>query len=166
MEYEPDFARSVMRRTLDIANTYSGPYDATLLINCMLGLRVVPKETLIDKIPTAPFEPLADWGIKPGSIRSAGKCEYGYEHSPNRRQLVRRMRNAVAHFKIEPFPSRGEVQGFTFKDPKTAMVSTHGSLCQSFMTSSLDWQNTSKMRPNLRMHPTNWRIIATGAMSH
>jgi hypothetical protein len=116
VEYEPDFAKSFMRRTLDIARTYNGPYDATLLINCMLGLLVVPKEALIDKIPAAPFESLAEWGIKPGSIRSAGKCEYGHEHSPTLRQLVRRMRNAVAHFKIEPFPSRGEVQGFSFKD--------------------------------------------------
>jgi len=105
-----------MRRTLEIAKTYNGPYDATLLINGMLGLLVVPKETLIDKIPTAPFESLSEWGINPGSIRSAGKCEYGHEHSPNLRQLVRRMRNAVAHFKIAPFPSKGQVQGFTFQD--------------------------------------------------
>jgi len=95
---------------------YDGPYDATLLINCMLGLLVVPKETLIEKIPAAPFESLADWGIQPASIRSAGKCEYGHEHSPNLRQLVRRMRNAVAHFKIAPFPPKGPVQGFTFQD--------------------------------------------------
>jgi hypothetical protein len=116
VEYEPDFARSFMRRTLDIAKTYEGPYDATLLINCMIGLLIVPKEALIAKIPTAPFESLVEWGIRPGSIRSAGKCSYGYEHVPNLRQLVQRMRNAVAHFQVEPFPAKGEVQGFTFRD--------------------------------------------------
>lgn len=116
MEYEPDFAKSFMHRTLEIARDYNGPYEATLLINCMLGLLVLPKEALIEKIPTTPFESLADWGIHPSSIRSPGTCEYGHEHSPNLRQLVRRMRNAVAHFKIEPFPSKGEVKGFTFKD--------------------------------------------------
>jgi hypothetical protein len=77
VEYEPDFARSFMRRTLDIAKTYEGPYDATLLINCMIGLLVVPKEALIAKIPGAPFESLADWGIRPRSIRSVGRCGYG-----------------------------------------------------------------------------------------
>lgn len=116
MEYEPDFAKSFMRRTLEIAKTYQGPYDATLLINCMVGLLVVPKEALLAKIPAEPFESLAKWGIRCGSIRSTGKCNYGHEHVPNLRQLVQRMRNAVAHFQIEPFPSKGEVQGFIFKD--------------------------------------------------
>lgn len=47
MQYEPDFAKSFMRRTLEIARDYKGPHDATLLINCMLGLLVVPKEALL-----------------------------------------------------------------------------------------------------------------------
>lgn len=38
------------------------------------------------------------------------------EHRPNLRQLVRRMRNAVAHFQIEPISSAGNVTGFKFKD--------------------------------------------------
>ena len=116
VEYEPDFPRSFMQRTLEIALEYSGPYDATLLINCLLGLLIVPKEALIEKVPTTPFESLADWGIQPSSIKSPGKCEYGHEHSLNLRQLVRRMRNSVAHFRIEPYPRQGEVQGFTFRD--------------------------------------------------
>jgi hypothetical protein len=116
VEYEPDFAKSFMHRTLEIARGYSGPYDATLLINCLLGLLIVPKETLIEKVPATPFDSLADWGIQPSSIKRPGKCEYGHEHAPNLRQLVRRMRNSVAHFRIEPYPKRGEVQGFTFRD--------------------------------------------------
>lgn len=116
MEYEPDFARSFMQRTLEIARNYSGPHDATLLINCLLGLLIVPRETLIDKVPIAPFESLAEWGIQTTSIKSPGKCEYGHEHSPNLRQLVRRMRNSVAHFRIEPYPRQGKVRGFTFRD--------------------------------------------------
>jgi hypothetical protein len=116
VEYEPDFARSFMRRTLEVARTYAGPYDATVLINCLLGLLIVPKESLLDKIPQAPFASLADWGIQPTSIKSPGRCEYGHEHSPNLRQLVRRMRNAVAHFRIDPLSSNGRVRGFSFKD--------------------------------------------------
>ena len=116
MEYEPNFAKSFMRRTLEIARDYAGPYDATLLVNCLLGLLIVPKEALIEKVPATPFQSLADWGINPTSIKSPGRCEYGHEHSPNLRQLVRRMRNAVAHFRIEPYPKTGQVQGFSFKD--------------------------------------------------
>lgn len=116
MEYQPDFSKSFMRRTLEIATNYSGPNDATLLINCLLGLLVVPKETLIEKVPATPFESLAEWGISPNAIKSPGNCDYGHEHWPNLRQFLRRMRNAVAHFKVEPFPNSGNVEGFTFKD--------------------------------------------------
>lgn len=134
MEYDPNFAKSFMHRTLEITKAYSGPYDATLLINCLLGLLIVPKETLIQKIPAIPFENLADWGIKPSSIKSPGKCEYGHEHLPNLRQLVRRMRNAVAHFKIEPFPASGNVEGFTFQDNYDFCASVSLNELQVFVT--------------------------------
>lgn len=116
MEYDPDFARSFMRRTLTLARDYDGPLDATLLINCLLGLLIVPKEALVEKIPTTPFESLQEWGINPNSIRRVGRCEYGHEHRPNLRQLVRRLRNAVAHFRIEPKHEAGQVVGYSFRD--------------------------------------------------
>lgn len=116
MEYDPDFARSFMRRTLALARDYDGPLDATLLINCLLGLLIVPKEALIEKIPTTPFELLQEWGINPSSIKMVGRCEYGHKHQPNLRQLVRRLRNAVAHFRIEPHHNNGKVVGYSFRD--------------------------------------------------
>ena len=116
MEYEPEFAKSFMQRTLAIANGYQGPYDATLLINCLVGLLVVPKEVLIDKVPDTSLEALGGWGVEPGSIKNPGKCDYGHQHKLTLRQFVRRLRNAVAHFKIDPFPAQGEVQGFDFRD--------------------------------------------------
>jgi len=116
MEYDPDFARSFMKRTLTLARDYDGPLDATLLINCLLGLLIVPKEALVEKIPTTPFESLYDWGIYPESIKRVGRCEYGHEHRPNLRQLVRRLRNAVAHFRIEPKHEAGQVFGYIFRD--------------------------------------------------
>lgn len=116
MEYDPDFARSFMRRTLSLAEGYEGPLDATLLVNCLLGLLIVPKEALIEKIPTTEFESLSDWGISPSSIKKVGKCAYGHEHRPNLRQLVHRLRNSVAHFRIEPIHEDGQVARFSFRD--------------------------------------------------
>lgn len=117
MEYDPDFARSFMGRTLTLATEYDGPLDATLLINCLLGLLVVPKEALlIEKIPSTAFASIADWGISPTSIMSFGKCDQGHEHQPNLKQLVRRLRNAVAHFKIDPIHCDGQVTAFSFRD--------------------------------------------------
>lgn len=117
MEYDPDFARSFMGRTLTLATEYDGPLDATLLINCLLGLLIVPKEALlIEKIPSTAFASIADWGISPSSIKSFGKCDQGHEHEPNLKQLVRRLRNAVAHFKIDPVHRDGKVTAFSFRD--------------------------------------------------
>lgn len=116
VEYDSNFPKDFMQRTLSIAQKYEGPNDATLLVNCLLGLLVVPKESLVEKIPLDPFERLADWGINPTSVRSCGKCDQGYVHQPNLRQLVRRLRNAVAHFKIDPFHQDGQVAGFCFAD--------------------------------------------------
>ena len=116
MEYDSDFAKSFMRRTLEIAQQYQGPYDATLLVNCLLGLLVVPKESLIEKIPQDSFDKLSDWGMDPRSIKHFGKCDYGHAHQPNLRQLVRRLRNAVAHFRIDPVHVDGQVSGFRFED--------------------------------------------------
>ena len=118
MEYEPEFVKSFMRRTSAIIEEYKGPHDATMLVNCLLGLLVVPKESLLDKIPDEPFDTLSSWGIEPRSITNFGQCDYGHQHEPTLRQLVRRLRNAVAHFNIEPIHSDGVVSGFRFTDRK------------------------------------------------
>ena len=117
MEYDAEFARSFMERTLTLVTEYEGPLNATLLINCLLGLLIVPKEKLlIEKIPITAFESIADWGISPKSIKSFGKCDQGHEHQPNLKQLVRRLRNAVAHFKIDPVHLNGKVTAISFHD--------------------------------------------------
>lgn len=116
MEYDENFTRSFMKRTLSLARDYDGPLDATLLINCLLGLLIVPKEALIEDIPTTPFESLQEWGINPSSIKMVGRCEFGHENNPNLRQLVRKLRNAVAHFRIEPRHESGRVVGYIFQD--------------------------------------------------
>ena len=105
-----------MERTLSLATQYDGQLDATLLVNCLLGLLIVPKEALIEKIPRTEFAMLYEWGIKPDSIKKIGKCDCGHEHQPDLRQLVRRLRNAVAHFRIEPIHSSDRVSGFSFRD--------------------------------------------------
>jgi len=116
MEYDRDFIKCFMERTLVLANDYKSEFDATLLLNCLLGLLVVPKEHLIESIPDTPFELLKEWGIDPASIKRYGRCEYGCLQRPNLRQLVKKLRNAVAHFKIMPYHREGVVVGFSFRD--------------------------------------------------
>src|SRR5262245_340397 len=73
MEYKQQFERDFMRRTLELVRTYHGPYDPTNLLNCLLGLLIVPKETSIEKVPDEPIADLGRWGISPQSIESFGR---------------------------------------------------------------------------------------------
>ena len=116
MEYAEQFERDFMQRTLTIVREYQGQYDATMLLNCLLGLLIVPKEKSIEKIPNDPISELGRWGISPGSIKRFGKCECGHRHPETLRQLVKSMRNAIAHFRIDPVHENRKVSGFKFTD--------------------------------------------------
>jgi HEPN pEK499 p136 len=117
MEYQQEFQLDFMRRTLAIVRGYNEPYDATLLVNCLLGLLIVPKERWITRIPADPLSRLPDWGISPNAVKSFGKCPTcGSPRSENLRELVWSMRNAIAHFRLAPFGRSGHVAGFKLTD--------------------------------------------------
>ena len=121
MQYT-DFERDFMRRTLELMRGYGGPYDATFLLNCLLGLLIVPHETSLNAIPEVGVEALSQWGISPDCVKSFGKFR---RPGPTReevdaprtlRRLVKGLRNSVAHFRFEPVHRDGEVYGFRFND--------------------------------------------------
>ena len=112
MKYDADFKHEFLHRTLFLIKEYKGPYNATFLVNCLLGLLIVPRETWYEDIPEEDFNSLPNWGIERDSITPGN----GYSHPPNLRQLVKKLRNAVAHFDVEPISEGNEVGGFLFKD--------------------------------------------------
>lgn len=116
MEYSDNFTNDFMSRTFDIVTNYNGSYDSTLLINCLLGLLIIPKEKFYSKIQSIKLSSLTDCGINPESIINFGQCDCGFEHKPDLYQLLRRLRNAVAHFRISPIHESGKVSGYSFKD--------------------------------------------------
>jgi hypothetical protein len=114
LEYQQQFERDFMRRTLSLVKPYQGPHDATLLLNCLLGLPIVPKEASIEKIPADPVSDLQKWGISPRAIKSYGNRR---EPKPDTlRGIVWSLRNAVAHFNFEPLHKGRVVTGFSFSD--------------------------------------------------
>ncbi len=115
-EEERPFHLEFMRRTLDLVENYHGPSDMTNLMNCLLGLLVVPNERLFDLIPTDSIETLKNWGIDPKNITHYGKCECGDRHPKNLRQLVKSLRHAVAHFQVKPINENRECVGFAFSN--------------------------------------------------
>jgi len=116
MSFNSDFERAFMERSLVLIREYHGPYDATILLNCLLGLLIVPKEACIKSIPLDPIERLSEWGISRKSIKQFGKSSGEDDNPKTLRGIVWHLRNAVAHFRFRPIPETGEVRAFHFHD--------------------------------------------------
>ena len=116
MSYLSNFERSFSEHTLELVRTYKGQYDATLMVNCLLGLLVVPKETVLKAIPESPLSDLPNWGISVGAIRAPGNPTNSNSKPETLRGLVTNLRHSVAHFRIKPIPSTGDVHSFDFKN--------------------------------------------------
>ncbi len=116
MEFAEEFERDFMKRTLQLLMDYPGEYEATLLLNCLLGLLVVPKETSLEKIPTDPISEFHKWGISPESIKSFGRMNRTNQYPETLRGVVYNLRNSVAHFRIRPVEENSRVRGFSFTD--------------------------------------------------
>jgi hypothetical protein len=128
MSYNSDFQRAFVERSLLLISGYSGPYDATILLNCLLGLVIVPNEQCFCSLPADPLDAFEKvWGIPPSAIVHPGD----YSNSPKRkwnnlpynlRLFVRDLRNAIAHFCFSPVPETGEVQSFKFWSDRNGFV--------------------------------------------
>ena len=70
-------------------------YEVTQLVNSMLGLLVFPQQNYINQIPETPLDDLKrdGWPVP--------NCQRGPDEVRNLNQLIRYLRNAIAHFNIE-----------------------------------------------------------------
>lgn len=116
MSYLSDFERSFSTHTLNILQSYDGPYDATLIVNCLLGLLVLPKETMLAAIPNTPLSDLPKWGVSEICIKNYGRVTNKIPEPATIRGLVANLRHSVAHFRIKPVPNSGNVHSFEYKN--------------------------------------------------
>lgn len=116
MSFNSDFERAFVERSLSIVRNYQGEYETTLLLNCLLGLLVVPKQTVINQFPVTPLAEAGKWGVTADWLVRAGKVQADDSHPGHLRGLIWRLRNSVAHFRFEPVPLSGEVTAIRFTD--------------------------------------------------
>ena len=112
MEYNK-IQRDFVSRTLKIVEEYEGENEVTLLINCCLGLLVLPKEKHFNKFPNTEItETKPIWGLTYDSITI--DCDSGsYKLS----DIIRRIRNGVCHFKINTISDgSGNISKLEIKD--------------------------------------------------
>jgi hypothetical protein len=133
MSYNSDFQRAFVERSLLIIKEYKGPYDATILLNCLLGLVIVPNKLCFNSLPTDPLDEFNDkWDIPYSAIVSSGDYSNSPKYNPdnlpyNFRLFVRDLRNAIAHFHFSPIPETGEVEAFKFWSERNGFAAQIGS---------------------------------------
>lgn len=103
MEYQNvirDFARRTRHnltvlRNLQAQHPELEIYEVTQLVNSMLGLLVFPQQQYIRNIPALPLDELAGQGWPIPKVRG------DYPQVSDLNQLVRYLRNAIAHCNVE-----------------------------------------------------------------
>ena len=83
-------------------------YEVTQLINSLLGLLVYPRERFFETIPDITQETMINegWPLPSGENAQVSGLK----------ELIRYMRNAVAHFNIEFITDKNEIEGIRFKN--------------------------------------------------
>jgi len=105
--------KEFVERTLHILQNYEGPYGVTLLINCLLGMIILPKEKDFNHISGSEDIHFSDLGIEDGDIKSWGKIEV---EGRTAARFIRSMRNSIAHIRIESISNEGEIESLHFTD--------------------------------------------------
>jgi hypothetical protein len=117
MEYDlQQFERDFMYRTRSNLARYNGEHESTMLLNCMVGLLIVPRERLLRLLPDEPSWDPEDWGIQRQAIVCVERGQGRELADRSIRWFVIKLRNAVAHFHVLPVHKEGRVRGFEFWD--------------------------------------------------
>lgn len=85
-------------RTRKLVEEYTGEGEFSLLLNCLMGLVIVPKETMLAAIPNDPITKIK-WGIDGQPMIQWGQCKSPITEGV--KALVTKVRHATAHFQIK-----------------------------------------------------------------
>lgn len=96
-----------------------GPYEVTLLINSMVGLLIIPEQTVYNKICDSMISEQLLEKLKQTSCLKS----YNYKDTLNLKQICRHLRNAIAHSHIKFIPTKSvysskqiSIKAVTFHD--------------------------------------------------
>jgi hypothetical protein len=110
-EFCKPIEESFVCRTNDFIQKYNGRYDATILLNCLLGMLVVPFEKYNDFCRddkrTEVIRDIFD------VLQAEGRYnDYGNDYSNF--QILRNLRNAIAHFNVKSCSEGNQITSLIF----------------------------------------------------
>jgi len=108
-----NFTIDFVNRTKDILANYKGEYETTNLINCCLGLIILPTQNIGNKIPSYTFdEKDSFYGI------TAKNITYEKNNDLTLSKTLRHIRNGLAHGRIDQKASRKKIVGLRIHDKR------------------------------------------------
>lgn len=117
------FEIEFVQRSKNLLEDYQGPWDMTNLINCTLGLIILPYENIKGK-PSYSFWD-ADLGMIPNlppfrltifePIKNINNANITY-YPKTLKVLLQKIRNGLAHQRIEPLNPDGKFAGIIIKN--------------------------------------------------
>ena len=123
---DDDFIKcEFIKRTLKIIDQYEyfveknnevspqEKFEVTLLMNCLIGLLFLPRTLYDKKLKKMPVTQLEKWGLRLSYVKKWGIVE---ENQRNAFDVVRRMRNSVAHVNFRMDKYGKEIAFIEFKD--------------------------------------------------
>ncbi len=110
-DYCKPLDRSFTCRTNTIIQRYSGEFDATLLLNCLLGMLVVPFEKNNHKFKVQ--ELTGEITTMFTRLKEAN-CYDSFGNNYNDYDIIRYLRNTIAHFNVEFYSDEGKIKEFEF----------------------------------------------------
>ncbi|MDT3367544.1 MAG: hypothetical protein LIR40_02720 [Bacteroidota bacterium] len=86
-------------------------YEVTLLLNCLVGLLILPQQHWFDSLP-AYLISQKEWGINPNHISMIKKGE-----TKNVKDIARHLRNSIGHYKFKAFENKStDISSIKFED--------------------------------------------------
>lgn len=86
-------------------------YEVTLLLNCLIGLLILPQQHWFDSLPTD-IVSQKEWGINPKHISSIKDGE-----TKNVKNVARHLRNSIAHYNFKVFENKSkDISSIKFED--------------------------------------------------
>ncbi|MBO7574598.1 MAG: hypothetical protein J6S99_02135 [Bacteroidales bacterium] len=110
-----------IRRTKKLVKDYDGDLEASLLVNCAIGLLFVAKEKYGDTLSLIKDPAIIrQWGIDVDKIdickRYNSDSRRIEEESKSLRAICRHLRNSFAHCNFTPINQEQKIVGFKLKD--------------------------------------------------
>jgi len=110
-----DFDQKFVQRVQRLVRGYKGPYQATNLVNAMLGLLVVSGNAFMKRVPEVSVGSLRGWGMHAQTVSRWGKSYHGTKRR-SLRHLVKALRTSITQLGLTLHHRKGKYVGFEFTD--------------------------------------------------